>query len=66
MVYFTISRISKCSRVLLNSINRLVNIEKCTEVLGEELTALQGSVIWVYSFPFYFIMKIFSIKLMCN
>ena len=65
-VYFMISRISKCSRVLLNSINRLVNIEKYIEVLGEELMALYGSVIWVYFFPFYFIMKMFSVKLICN
>jgi hypothetical protein len=40
------------SRVLLNSINMLVNIKFHTHALGEELTALQGSVFWVYSFPF--------------
>jgi hypothetical protein len=39
-------------RVLLNSINRLVNIEKRTHALREELTSLLVSVFWVYSFPF--------------
>jgi hypothetical protein len=44
-IYFTFSRVSKCSRVLLNSINKLVNIEKHTKVFGEELMALEGSII---------------------
>jgi hypothetical protein len=39
-------------RVLLNSINRLVNIEKDTHTLEEVLTALEGSAFRVYSFPF--------------
>ena len=54
------------SRVSLTTINRLVNTKKHTQALGEELMALQGSIFWVYSFPFYFIIKMFSIKLMCN
>ena len=48
--------ISRVSRVSLNSISRLVNRELDTRDFGEELTALQGSVFWVYSFPFYFIL----------
>ena len=44
------------SRVPLNSINRPVNRELDTCDFGEELTDLQGSVFWVYSFPFYFIL----------
>jgi hypothetical protein len=44
------------SRVPLNSINRLVNIELDTCDFGEELTALQRSIF----------MKMFNIKLMCN
>jgi hypothetical protein len=43
-------------RVFLNSINRLINRELDTCDFGEELTALQGSVFRVYSFPFYFIL----------
>ena len=38
------------SRVPLNSINRLVNVELHTSDFGEELTPLQGSVFQVYSF----------------
>ena len=44
------------SRVPLNSINKLVNTELHTLDFGEELIALQGSVFWVYYFPFYFIL----------
>jgi hypothetical protein len=44
--------ILRASRILLNSINMLVNIKFHTHALGEELMALQGSVFWVYSFPF--------------
>jgi hypothetical protein len=53
------------SSVPLNFINRLVNTELDTLDFGEEFMALQGSAFWVYSFPFYFIMKMFNIKLMC-
>jgi hypothetical protein len=53
-------------RVSLTSVNRLVNTKKHTQVLREELTALQGSIFQVYSFIFYFIIKMFSIKLMCK
>jgi hypothetical protein len=49
-------------RVLLNSIKQ----NYTHLILGEELMALQESVFRVYSFPFYFIMKMFNIKLMCN
>jgi hypothetical protein len=42
----------EASRIPLNSINRLVNTEKHTHTLGEELMALQGSVFQVYPFPF--------------
>jgi hypothetical protein len=44
------------SRVSLNFLNRLVNREFNTRDFGEELTALQGSIFRVYSFPFYFIL----------
>ena len=54
------------SRVPLNFINRLANTKLDTLDFGEELIALQGSAFRVYSFPFYFIMKMFNIKLMCN
>jgi hypothetical protein len=54
------------SRVPLNSINRLVNTKLHTRDFREELMALQEGVFRVYSFPFYFIMKMFNIKLMCN
>jgi hypothetical protein len=59
-------RFLSASRVLLNSIYRLVNTKLHTFDFGKELTTLQGSVFRVYSFPFYFIMKMFNIKLMCN
>jgi hypothetical protein len=52
---FTISRVSRCFYDSLDSINRHVNTEIYTRDFGEELTAFQGSVFWVYSFPFYFI-----------
>jgi hypothetical protein len=45
----TIFRVSKVS---LDSINRLVNSKKYTHDFEEELTALQGGVFRVYSFPF--------------
>jgi hypothetical protein len=61
-----ISRFLGASRVPLNSINRLVNTELHTEDFGEELTTLQESVLRVYSFPSYFIIKMFNIKLICN
>jgi hypothetical protein len=57
---------SSASRIPLNSINRLVNTELHILAFGEELTPLQGSVFWVYSFPFYFIMKMINIKFMYN
>jgi hypothetical protein len=40
----------EASRVPLNSINRLVNTEKDTHALGEELTDLQESIFRVYYF----------------
>ena len=54
------------SRVPWNFINSHGNIGKKEGSSKRKLTTLQGSVIWVYSFPFYFIMKMFTIKLMCN
>ena len=53
------------SRILLDSINRLVNTEKHTRDFGEEFTALKEAIFWVYSFPFYFI-KMISINIMYN
>jgi hypothetical protein len=61
-----LSSVLGASRIHLNSINWLVNIELDTFDFGEELTALQGSVFQVYSLPFYFIVKMLNIKLMCN
>ena len=43
-------------KVPLHCINRLVNTELDISDFREELTALQGSVFQVYSFPFYFIL----------
>jgi hypothetical protein len=48
--------IFRISRISLDSINRLVNIEKHIGDFGEELTALYGSIFRVYSFPFSFIL----------
>jgi hypothetical protein len=48
--------IFRVSRVFLDSINRLVNTKKHTGDFGEDLTAIQGSVFRVYSFPFSFIL----------
>ena len=57
---------SGASRVFLNSINRLVNTKLHTLDFGEELMALQESVFRVYSFPFYFIRKMFNMKFIYN
>ena len=47
--------IFRVSRILLESINRPVNIEKHTRYFGEELTAFKEAIFRVYSFPlFYF------------
>jgi hypothetical protein len=39
-------------RVSLNSINRLVTIEKDTRDFGEKFTALMEAIFQIYSFPF--------------
>jgi hypothetical protein len=41
----------RVSRILLDSINKLVNIELNTRYFGEEFTAFKETIFWVYSFP---------------
>jgi hypothetical protein len=48
--------IFRISRILLDSINRHVNIEKQTRDFGEEFMALKEAIFQVYSFPFCFIL----------
>jgi hypothetical protein len=48
--------IFRVSRVSLDSINRLVNIEKHTCDFREEFMALKEAIFRVYSSPFYFIL----------
>ena len=58
--------IFRVSRILLESINRPVNIEKDTHYFREELTALKEAIFRVYSFPLFYFMKMISINFMCN
>jgi hypothetical protein len=44
--------IFRVSRVSLDSINRLVNIEKHALNFVEEFMALKEAIFWVYTFPF--------------
>jgi hypothetical protein len=46
--------IFRVSRVSLDSLNRLINIEKHTRDFGKEFTALKEAIFRVYSFPFLF------------
>jgi hypothetical protein len=47
----------RVSKIFLDSINRLVNIEKHTHYIGEEFIAFKEAIFRVYSFPlFYFIL----------
>ena len=57
--------IFRISRILLDSINGSVNIEKHTHDFGEELTALKEAIFSVYSFPLFYFMKMISINFMC-
>jgi hypothetical protein len=41
----------RVSRILLDSINKPVNIELNTRYFGEEFTAFKETIFWVYSFP---------------
>jgi hypothetical protein len=43
----------RVSRILLDSINRPVNIEKHTRYFGEEFTAFNEAIFRVYSFPLF-------------
>jgi hypothetical protein len=43
----------RVSRILLDSINRPVNIEKYTRYFGEEFTAFKEAIFQVYSFPLF-------------
>jgi hypothetical protein len=56
----------RVSRILLESINRPVNIERDTLFFGEEFTALKEAIFHVYSFPLFYFMKMISINIMCN
>ena len=47
--------IFRVSRILLESINRPVNIEKYERYFGEELTAFKEAIFRVYSFPLFMI-----------
>jgi hypothetical protein len=58
--------IFRVSRILLESINRPVNIEKHRRYFGEELTALKEAIFQVYSFPLFYFMKMISINIMCS
>ena len=58
--------IFRVSRIILESINRPVNIEKKTHYFGEELTAFKEAIFRVYSFPLFYFMKMISISFMCN
>jgi hypothetical protein len=56
----------RVSRILLDSINRLVNIELDTCYFGEEFTAFKEMIFRVYSFLLFYFMKMISINIMCN
>jgi hypothetical protein len=56
----------RVSRILLDSINRPVNIEEHTRYFGEEFTAFKEMIFWVYSFLLFYFMKMISINIMCN
>jgi hypothetical protein len=56
----------RVSRILLDSINRLVNIDLRIHYFGEEFTAFKETIFWVYSFPQFYFMKMISINIMCN
>jgi hypothetical protein len=56
----------RVSRILLDSTNRPVNIEKHTHYFGEEFTAFKEAIFQVYSFPLFYFMKMISINIMCN
>jgi hypothetical protein len=57
--------IFRVSRILLESINKPVNIEE-TRYFGEEFTAFKEAIFRVYSFPLFYFMKMISINFMCN
>jgi hypothetical protein len=56
----------RVSRILLDSINRPVNIELGTRYFGEEFTAFKEMIFRVYSFLLFYFMKMISINIMCN
>jgi hypothetical protein len=56
----------RLSRILLDSINRPVNIEKHTRYFGEKFTTFKEAIFRVYSFPLFYFMKMISINIMCN
>jgi hypothetical protein len=56
----------RVSRILLDSINRHVNIEKQTRYFGEEFTSFKEEISRVYSFPLFYFMKMISINIMRN
>jgi hypothetical protein len=58
--------IFRVSRILLDSINRLVSTEKHTRDFEEELTAFKKAILWVYSFPLFYFMKKNNVNIMCN
>jgi hypothetical protein len=54
----------RVSRILMNSINRLVNIELDTHYFGEELTTFNEQFFEFILFLYF--MKMISINFMCN
>jgi hypothetical protein len=56
----------RVSRILLDSINRPVSIEKHTRYFGEEFTTFKETIFLVYPFPLFYFMKMISINIMCN
>jgi hypothetical protein len=56
----------RVSRILLDSINRPVNIELNTRYFGEEFTTFKETIFRVYSFLLFYFMKMISINIMCN
>jgi hypothetical protein len=58
--------IFRVSRILLESINRPVNIEERTRYFGEEFTGFKEATFRVYSFPLFYFMKMISINFMSN
>jgi hypothetical protein len=56
----------RVSRILLDSINRPINIEKHTRYFGKEFTTFKEMIFRVYSFPLIYFMKMISINIKCN